>query len=140
MKGTMTMTDSFKKGDTVYFGRPNGEKTLGEILKVNARSYMIGQLEARGTTRIRTNGKWRVAKSLVTAAEGTVPTPAPKRTDAEIIFDLREVESRLSPERLFWDGERNRADARREERTLRAEEKRLLHELGRLPTRDEMWS
>jgi len=144
------MTDSIQKGDTVTFGRPNGEKTIGTVVRVSAKSYTIAQLEERGTQRTRSVGtKWRVAKSLVRPANpvdlgrlasGTASAPAPKRSDAEIIAELRDIEGRLSPENLFMDGERSRTAARREERTLLAAQKRLWHELGRLPTREEMWA
>ena len=63
----------FKKGDVVYFGRKFGEKTLGEIIKVNTKSYKVKTLESRGRTRAYPVGsKWRVPKTLVSAA------PVPK--------------------------------------------------------------
>jgi hypothetical protein len=62
--------NEFQKGDKVYFGRKNGEKTLGEIVRVNRRSYTIKQLESRGLYRDYAVGtKWKVAKSLVWSAE-----------------------------------------------------------------------
>ena len=133
------MTNEIKKGDLVSFGRPNGEKTTGRVIRVNAKSVSVETLEARGTQRTHNaGGKWRVAKSLVRLV-GADEGPVSKRNDAAIIADLRNIESRLSPEQLFQDGERNRAAARREERALLASQKRLVAELGRWPTTTELW-
>lgn len=64
----------FKIGDKVLFGRPNGEKTLGQIEKVNAKSYKIVTLEERGTrSQYSTGGRWRVPKSLVWPANVLMP-------------------------------------------------------------------
>jgi hypothetical protein len=125
----------------VIFGRPSGEKTVGRVVRVNAATYTIETLEERGTKRSHTaGGKWRVAKKLVQLRDRTLTTPeAPKRTDAEIIADLQGIESRLSPENLFMDGERSRTAARREERKLIAVRRKLIAELGREPSLTELW-
>lgn len=34
-----------------------------------------------------------------------------KKTTAELEQEIENIESRLSPERLFWDGERDRGEA-----------------------------
>ena len=50
----------FKVGDKVVFGRENGEKTLGTVVKVNAKSVTIRQDEERGASRVREVGtRWR---------------------------------------------------------------------------------
>ena len=56
-----------KKGDRVYFGRPNGEKTLAKITKVNRKTYSVETLESRGA-RGKKGQKWRVPFSLATKA------------------------------------------------------------------------
>lgn len=62
------MTKEFKVGDQVYFGSPNGEKTKGEIVKVNKATYKVNQLEARGTHKSHAIGTvWKVAKTIVWA-------------------------------------------------------------------------
>ena len=67
-------TDGFKKGDEVFFGRNNGEKTLGKIVKVNRKTYKVEQLESRGrSTRNRIGTLWTVPKSLVTSANEQRP-------------------------------------------------------------------
>jgi hypothetical protein len=60
------MSTTFKPGDKVIFGRPNGEQTRGVILRVNRKSLSIEQLGERGTQRVRQPGtKWRVHPSFV---------------------------------------------------------------------------
>ena len=52
-------------GQQVYFGRANGEKSLGEIVKVNRVQFKVKLLEARGTYRNhKVGGLWTVPPSL----------------------------------------------------------------------------
>lgn len=133
-------TPSFNIGDEVIFGRPNGEQTRGRVVRVNRKSLSIEQMGERGTHRVRKAGtKWRVHPSLVRLANGMAPAPKAKRPDVLIIQDLRRVESRLSPENLSWDGERSASQVRAAARRLNAEKRRLLAELGRTPTFNELW-
>lgn len=56
-------------GMKVYFGRPNGEKTLGEIVKINPKRFKIRTLEKRGGYQQYTEGAlWNVPPSLCTPA------------------------------------------------------------------------
>jgi len=56
-------------GDRVIFGRGSGEKTLGKIVKLNAKSAKVEQLEERGSTRNRPVGTvWGVQYSLLEPA------------------------------------------------------------------------
>lgn len=136
-----------KAGDKVYFGRANGEKTLGEIVKVNAKSVKVRQLESRGTMKAHKVGTvWKVAPSFVTPADqGAVPASdtvaaPPLRGDAEILKDIADCYSGLSPETLSGDGEypphavaRRRADLNR--RLLG-----LLNEIGRPVSESEAYA
>jgi len=150
----MGMENSFKVGDPVVFGRPNGEQTHGIVLKVNGKTLKIEQTEARGQERIRQAGaKWRVAVSMVRHADpqqhvvgevliesdsrggpprhplqGLVP-PVRKRSAQEIQAEIDSVESQLSPENLFWDGERPRGQAMAASRVLNRRLKALEQEL-----------
>jgi len=74
----------FKVGDRVWFGRPNGEQTLGEVIKVNLRTYKIRQLEERlgdGSKRRPVGTVWTVPSEFVVAATGAegkqLPRPLP---------------------------------------------------------------
>lgn len=60
----------FNVGDTVRFGRPNGEKTLGKVVKVNRKSLKVEILESRGS-RSQAGQVWRVHPSLCEHAEDT---------------------------------------------------------------------
>ena len=137
---------AFKIGDLVTFGRPNGEQTEGKVVRVNAASITIEQTEQRGVSRIREAGtKWRVHPSLVkhvgasAAPAAPVAPKAAKRPEADLIAALRRIEASLSPENLYWDGERSRTAARAAERRLMAERKALVAELGREPSPRELW-
>ena len=68
----MRTVRDFKAGDRVYFGRANGEKTLGEVTKVNSKRLKVKTLEARGDYRDYPVGTvWAVPPSLcVPEAEG----------------------------------------------------------------------
>ena len=131
---------AFRIGDLVEFGRPNGEKTEGRVVRVNAASVTIEQTEARGVSRVREAGaKWRVHPSLVRlvsspAASAAPVAPKATRSEADLIAALRRIEGDLSPENLFWDGERSRAESR-----LMAERSVVVAELGREPTPRELW-
>ena len=118
----------------VMFGRRNGQQTLGEIIKVNPKKLKVKQLESRGVYKNHAIGSiWGVPKSLCT------PVNASKRSDAEIINDLKRIECRLSPENLSCDGELSRTEVRRRYNRLMSDKKTLIAELGREPTFDELW-
>jgi len=60
------LRDQARVGMRVYFGRPNGQKTLGEILRVNPSKAKVRVLEQRGTHSI--SAEWSVPYSLMTPA------------------------------------------------------------------------
>lgn len=78
------MITDFKVGQKVFFGRSFGEKTLGEIVKINPSKLKIKQLEDRGSIKNYPVGTiWTVPPSLVSPVEGnqtapkvTIPEPA----------------------------------------------------------------
>lgn len=63
-----------------------------------------------------------------------------KRSEAEILNDLRGVESSLSPENLSWDGERPAREVAAARKRLLAERKALVKELGREPSDRELYA
>jgi len=140
-------------GDKGYFGRGRGEKTYGEVTKVNRKTLKVRQLEARGTQKAHAVGTvWTVAKSLWTPEDNGRPTwhgyeyrvnsepepPKPKRPDAEIVRDLLSIECALSPENLHCDGEISMSAARRKGQRLRQRQRELVRELGRELTSQEL--
>tara|TARA_R110001592_G_scaffold55805_1_gene170539 strand:+ start:81 stop:503 length:423 start_codon:yes stop_codon:yes gene_type:complete len=133
-----------KIGMKVSFGRPNGEKTIGIVKKVNQKSVKIEQTEIRGRQKTHSIGTvWTVGKSakLITIIPNGAVFPAtrPSRSDAKIISELQRIECRLSPENLSCDGELSRTEVRRRYNRLMSEKKALIAELGREPTFDELW-
>lgn len=66
------MTQNFKVGDKVVFGRTHGEQTCGTVVKVNPAKLKIRQDEMRGTQRIRPEGTiWTVPPSLCRMADAS---------------------------------------------------------------------
>jgi len=133
----------FQKNDEVYFGRRNGEKTLGKIIKVNRKTYKIEQLEGRGMKVNHRVGKvWVVPHSLCWSADEGRPgnverrnhvlTPIKTgRTEREIMTEIGNVYGQLSPENLHCDGEISLTEARRRGTVLRRQLKALFQEIGR---------
>jgi hypothetical protein len=66
-------------GQKVYFGRKNGEKSLGEVTKVNRKNLKVRLLEARGTYRsYKVGGLWSVPPSLCWPADEGKPAQVTK--------------------------------------------------------------
>lgn len=131
------MTTLLSVGTKVYFGRPNGEQTLGTIVKVNPTKYKVRQDEERGSLRIRSEGTvWSVPFHMVTPVGATtaavvVPPSTVKRSESAILKDIQIVYNGLSPENLWMDGEATRAQANRRAAALRARLRLLETEIGR---------
>jgi len=134
----------------VFFGRGRGEQTLGVIEKINKTRCKVKTLEMRGRRATARVGEvWTVPFSLISpvndgrpAMKRREPTPAmptEKRNDDAILADLRRVEGELSPENLTCDGELSRTAVKRKASRLNAERRRLVRELGREPTSQELW-
>ncbi len=121
------LRSQFKVGMKVYFGRKRGEKTLGEIVKMNPRKAKVKQLEDRGSIRDYPVGTlWTVPFTLLTPADpkasfsATVPVqPAPVKQplkynpfaglDNLFLEALAQAYSGLEPENLSCDGEASMA-------------------------------
>lgn len=61
------MNTNYKVGDRVFFGRKQGEKTLGVIRKINAQTAKVETLEARGS-KYPAGSVWGVPYSLLAPA------------------------------------------------------------------------
>ena len=73
---TQPVARNFKVGQKVFFGRPNGEKTLGEIVKLNPSKAKVRTLEGRGSNSVA-GVVWGVPYTLLKPAEGAEATPTP---------------------------------------------------------------
>jgi hypothetical protein len=83
---------SFILGQSVIFGRPNGEQTLGVIVKINAKSIKVAQTENRGNHPAGT--VWTVAPALVRTANGTASaTPEVTKPTAKPASVLEDASS-----------------------------------------------
>jgi len=139
-----------KVGDRVLFGRTNGQKTLGKIVKKNQKTAKIEQLEERGTQKAHAIGKiWKVPYELITPATTTAQalaqTSAPTAkeradepislmvsgTDRAILEAISVVYSHLSPENLSCDGELSVTEVNRRHRKLTEQLFHLEKALGR---------
>jgi len=132
----------FRVGDTVLFGRPNGEKTRGRITKVNQKSYKITAMETRGTRgQYSSGGEWRVPKSLVWHDSPSLSNTyeRPKRPELEILKEIDGIYAALSPENLHCDGEISHTAAMMKARGLNTKLKTLFRELGREVTEHECY-
>lgn len=78
----MPSINDFQVGDKVLFGRRNGEKTLGEVVKVNRKRLKVRTTETRGTRRTYSKGSvWTVPPSLCQKVgdDGSAAAPAPAK-------------------------------------------------------------
>jgi hypothetical protein len=141
------MTALLTVGTKVTFGRPNGEQTLGTIVKVNPTKYKVRQDEERGSLRVRSEGTiWGVPFSMVKAVGATsapakvaVSAPVAKRSEDAILADIQSVYAQLEPERLSCDGELSRTEMARRGAALRARLRLLEAEIGRKVSEDEAY-
>lgn len=139
----------------VSFGRPNGEKTVGKIVKVNPKKLKIEQTEVRGRQKTHSIGTvWTVPKNerfvqvldlhtehpfLDLHTDEWVAVKTSSRPESEILADLQSIECGLSPENLSCDGELSRTAINRRYSALTRQKRALIKELGREPTFDELW-
>lgn len=134
-----------KVGMKVLFGRSHGEQTTGEIVKVNGVKCKVKQLESRGTMKSYPVGTiWTVPASLMSVVGYTTPfattpvAPAPaKRSRPEVMRDIQDCYTRLSPENLSCDGECSRSQVSQRRANINARLKVLFVEFGRRVLEDE---
>lgn len=128
-------THTFKIGDKVVFGMPNGQQTAGTVVKINPQRLKVRQDEPRGVSRIRKEGAvWSVSPSLCKLA-----TPAGSRTEEDILTELCDAYDGLSPEVLSDNGKRGRLEMGKVAKRLRQRIVDLQQELGREMSERDCW-
>lgn len=118
---------NFKLGMAVRFGRPNGEQTLGQIVKLNPTKAKVMTTENRGS-KSPAGAVWTVPYSLMTAVSDSDHTQIPAPTKPKLEYNpfcrdngyyelIMGCYSALSPENLSGDGmvPRNIVNQRRAE-------------------------
>jgi hypothetical protein len=147
-----------KVGMKVMFGRPNGEQTLGEIIKINPTKAKVKALASRGNGRGSDVGTiWTVPYSLMTPTGvamldelnsrpplsldglmvvGTENLPMSYNEfmphgDRCIMEAIVDTYNRLSPEWLTCDGELSRSQVMTKKNQLERRLKSLFQALGR---------
>ena len=133
--------NTFQVGEKVLFGRRNGERTKGTILKVNRASILIRQDEERGSLRSHEVGtRWKVHPNLCYKLEPSAPQTVSsdaairRRTDREILLEILGNYAVLNSEALYRDGMASAASVRRGKSMIRASLSSLFAELGRSVT------
>ena len=133
----------FKSACWQYGLRPDD---LGKTFRFRNETYTLIGAKPR-SSRFPLLGKRSDGKVFKFAVEDIArqlnPNPAkPKsdpRTKEAILQELRDVENQLSPEWLSADGERSVSAIRRLSAQLNAKRRRLVAELGREPTSEELY-
>lgn len=128
----------FKKFASAYGLDPDD---LHKAVTIDSKPYTIAGLLPRATVNNIVVKTPRGAEYVMphTLVKTALNKPKAKRSEDDILRDIRRVENRLSPENLSMDGETSRAHVRREGARLRAERAQLVAELGREPTNDELY-
>ncbi len=133
------LKEELRIGQEIYFGRPNGEKTLGKIIKLNPTKALVETLESRGS-RTGTGDKWRVPYGIIypkgdSSAKTPVKIPVQYNqfggVENLLMQALVSVYSGLSPENLACDGEASPAYVRHQGAKLRRQLKGIQYALGR---------
>ena len=138
-------------GQKVYFGRPNGQKTLGVVIKIGRSKVKVRSLECRGYRE--TSGEvWGVPVTLLTPAEVGRPAQVTRvaqpvagpdysgMTTAELLNKIRGIYCSLSPENLHCDGEISVSEAHRRGVELRRHLQACFRALGRTVSEGESFA
>ncbi len=134
--------NNFKVGDKVYFGRPNGQQTLGVIEKLNLAKAKVKTLEARGQ-RVTAGEVWGVPYSLMRhATVAGTPVPVlkydPLDPNNSLLEALASAYCGLSPENLHCDGEASPTYVRQRRAELERKIRGLQMVIGRTLGEGEM--
>ena len=122
------------------FGRPNGQQTLAEIVKINGVTVVVRTLEVRGVQKTYPIGtEWKVTMVDDGVRGALKASQQPSRPEQAVLNDIVSVYFWLSPENLTCDGELSRTAVRRRKTMFNAQLRELFHELGREVTEDEAY-
>jgi len=85
----MLTINDMRIGMKVLFGRPNGEKTFGEVVKINRKNVRVKTLEPRGRTdRGQKAGRlWNVPPQLCSRAYSDDEPKAPHKPSQDTLVE-----------------------------------------------------
>ena len=145
------LQENCRRGMKVIFGRPNGEKTLGEVVKINDKKAKVKILEDRGQ-RSQAGVVWGVPYSMmepvndqaVASVQTTKPEPLTYNvfqpaSEQHILQAIACCYSDLSPESLTCDGELSQGQVRSRYNELHRKLKGLFTALGRTVSEGEAY-
>lgn len=97
---------SLSIGDRVIFGNGRGEKTLGEIVKLNPKRAKVKTLEARGSRRLSSAGAvWTVPYSLLSPASDDMKPQEKVSREARYVRDYnKQTQDFAKGDRVWFVG------------------------------------
>jgi hypothetical protein len=97
---------SLSIGDRVIFGNGRGEKTLGEIVKLNPKRAKVKTLEARGSRRLSSAGAvWTVPYSLISPASDDMKPQEKVSREARYVRDYsKQTQDFAKGDRVWFVG------------------------------------
>ena len=141
----MVRREDLRVKQQVYFGRPNGQKTLGEVVKLNPTKARVKTLEVRGG-RTSHGEVWNVPYSLLYLnADGEVPSVkalkySPFDENNKLYEALADVYGWLSPENLTGDGEAPRSYVVQRSAELHRKIKGITMAIGHAVSEDDLYA
>jgi hypothetical protein len=151
----MFTRNDFTLEQKVYFGTANGEKTLGQIKKLNLAKAKVVTLEDRGNGRGSSPGTvWSVPYGLLKPADPAakpgepmaVAPPPPlvyspyRHVDNLILEAMSCIYAGMSPENLHCDGEASMSHVRNKMAEYNRQLKGLQMALGRSVSDSEVYA
>jgi hypothetical protein len=141
--------DDFLEGDKVYFGRENGQRTLGVIDKKNPQKAKVKILERRGRGRGSEIGSiWTVPYGLLEHADASknqkVVEIQPLKynlfdPDNGILMEILNCYNGLSPENISCDGEASASHIRHQSAVLNRKLKYLQLAIDKQVSEDQIY-
>jgi hypothetical protein len=145
------LKEQCRVGMTVIFGRDNGEKTTGKIIKMNPTKAKVQIDVSRGYGRgVVVGSVWGVPYSMMQPVDAVDTPQAPKQAsldyspfdsgaDQHIMQAINCVYGELSPENLTCDGELSRNQVAQRYAELHRKLRSLFAALGREVSEEAAW-
>jgi hypothetical protein len=140
-------------GQRVRFGRPNGQQTVGTVIKKNPAKAKVQLEEARGTGRGSPAGSiWLVPYAMMSPADGDVADAVADAlpplqfsqscggADEHILSAICHCYGDLSPENLSGDGELSAARIRQRRAEIERRLQGLFQAFGRSISEEEIYA